>query len=643
MAIQWGAWRYSGGNGMRVGVELDWRAGNYSQNIEHSTAGVRCLVTVYTENQYSYGDDQRLNYGGAIGGGVNFYNGQAGAIIERDSLEFDYTYGPNEYGSSPGKRTVSVSLSGAFNGITPSVSVTTNIPARPIAAPAAPTNPNVSRINDSSHKLTWTNRSTAGEPWDEVQIDREDNNLDNWARLANVHGGAYQYTDSETYPDMEFQWRVRAKNSAGTSPWTTFDTRWTTPGAPTNCSRATSGADQVVSWVNRVAYNDYETEVWREDVDAGSWERIATVPDGVSSYRDVAPDPAKAWRYRVRAKTSPLVADLGSPTLWSDYSGETSATLGATSPPSAPTDLSPNGTMVVPSLQLTMTWDHNPTDGTLQTKYRYRWREQGSTSWVYQGSATSSSSESHTFPAGSFPNDSQIEVQFMTWGADPTGSNWSASAILITTANPNALREAKRVLMIDLDTTQTETGPQGALVPTGGMIDFGGILAPAGWLLCDGSVQSRTTYADLFAVIGTKYNTGGESSSQFRLPDYRDRTSVGASSSKPLGSSGGAASVILSESNLPPHRHNMDHNHDDVTGDGKHDHQFRYGSGAGGNFNQYAPGNGLQGTSSWIIAVGTGDHTHNVPTRYQDTGSTGGGNGFSVQNPYVASTKIIKV
>jgi microcystin-dependent protein len=45
---------------------------------------------------------------------------------------------------------------------------------------------------------------------------------------------------------------------------------------------------------------------------------------------------------------------------------------------------------------------------------------------------------------------------------------------------------------------------------------------PDGWLLCDGSTQSRTgQYSPLFAVIGTTYENAGDSGSVFRLPDYR--------------------------------------------------------------------------------------------------------------------------
>ncbi|WP_054912377.1 tail fiber protein [Pseudomonas sp. NBRC 111127] len=42
-----------------------------------------------------------------------------------------------------------------------------------------------------------------------------------------------------------------------------------------------------------------------------------------------------------------------------------------------------------------------------------------------------------------------------------------------------------------------------------------------GWLKCTGTTLNRTAYSKLFAVIGTRFNTGGESSLEFRLPDWR--------------------------------------------------------------------------------------------------------------------------
>jgi len=56
-------------------------------------------------------------------------------------------------------------------------------------------------------------------------------------------------------------------------------------------------------------------------------------------------------------------------------------------------------------------------------------------------------------------------------------------------------------------------------VPTGSIITFPINIVPTGFLECNGAILSRTTYADLFAVIGTTY--GYTSSSNFKLPDLR--------------------------------------------------------------------------------------------------------------------------
>ena len=55
-------------------------------------------------------------------------------------------------------------------------------------------------------------------------------------------------------------------------------------------------------------------------------------------------------------------------------------------------------------------------------------------------------------------------------------------------------------------------------IPVGGIIQFGGALAPTGYLKCDGSTVSRTTYADLFSVIGTTYGIGNGTTT-FKLPN----------------------------------------------------------------------------------------------------------------------------
>lgn len=62
--------------------------------------------------------------------------------------------------------------------------------------------------------------------------------------------------------------------------------------------------------------------------------------------------------------------------------------------------------------------------------------------------------------------------------------------------------------------------------PPGVVADFAGASAPAGWLLCYGQAVSRTTYAALFAAIGTAHGAG-DGSTTFNLPDARDRARIG--------------------------------------------------------------------------------------------------------------------
>jgi microcystin-dependent protein len=111
------------------------------------------------------------------------------------------------------------------------------------------------------------------------------------------------------------------------------------------------------------------------------------------------------------------------------------------------------------------------------------------------------------------------------------------------------------------------------LMPTGSLMPYAGASAPTGYLLCDGAAISRTTYATLFALVGTTYGSG-DGSSTFNIPDLRGRViagqdDMGGSSANRLtgltggvdgdvlGGSGGAEGVTLTaaESGLPDHTH----------------------------------------------------------------------------------------
>lgn len=111
----------------------------------------------------------------------------------------------------------------------------------------------------------------------------------------------------------------------------------------------------------------------------------------------------------------------------------------------------------------------------------------------------------------------------------------------------------------------------GSGVPTGVMMPYGGTTAPTGWLLCDGSAVSRTTYSALFTTLGVAYGAG-DGSTTFNLPDLKGRVPVGkdnmggsaanrvttAGSSidgATLGATGGAQNVQLTSAQNGAHTH----------------------------------------------------------------------------------------
>lgn len=81
-----------------------------------------------------------------------------------------------------------------------------------------------------------------------------------------------------------------------------------------------------------------------------------------------------------------------------------------------------------------------------------------------------------------------------------------------------------------------------------------GSTAPEGWLLCNGQAVSRTTYANLFSVLGTTYGQG-DGSTTFNVPDLTGRVPVGANSTYPLAGKGGEAAHALTSAENGPHTH----------------------------------------------------------------------------------------
>lgn len=167
-----------------------------------------------------------------------------------------------------------------------------------------------------------------------------------------------------------------------------------------------------------------------------------------------------------------------------------------------------------------------------------------------------------------------------------------------------------------------------AAAPTGVILPYGGSSAPPGYLLCQGQAVSRSTYAFLFAVLGTRYGAG-DGSTTFNLPDMRGRVMVGLDTAQAefnaLGNAGGAKTHTLTEAEMPAHQHSA-------------------------GLPLILPGRGP--TGSWGEATKTGGPWQN----YQNGGSSpdtlgpakitvrpaGGGQAHNNLQPYITLNYIIK-
>ena len=68
--------------------------------------------------------------------------------------------------------------------------------------------------------------------------------------------------------------------------------------------------------------------------------------------------------------------------------------------------------------------------------------------------------------------------------------------------------------------------------------------APSGFLLCNGQTVSRSTYAALFAILGVVFGSG-DGSTTFTLPDYRNKTVLGAGDLYAVAATGGSKDAVV--------------------------------------------------------------------------------------------------
>jgi len=93
-------------------------------------------------------------------------------------------------------------------------------------------------------------------------------------------------------------------------------------------------------------------------------------------------------------------------------------------------------------------------------------------------------------------------------------------------------------------------------VPAGMQMYFGGLVAPSGFLVCNGGAYKQADYPYLYGAIGVRYGTGN-GIDEFQVPDLGGRVVVGVGSGYQVAEAGGSEDVTLTEENMPSHAHTI--------------------------------------------------------------------------------------
>jgi microcystin-dependent protein len=135
----------------------------------------------------------------------------------------------------------------------------------------------------------------------------------------------------------------------------------------------------------------------------------------------------------------------------------------------------------------------------------------------------------------------QTDTGNLTVSGNFTANNAATFAVSPTAPTPTTGDNTTK-----LATTQFVQTIALGLAFTGSILMWPTASAPSGYLLCDGTAVSRTTYATLFALFGTTFGTG-DGSTTFNLPNYTNRMPYGTT----VGATGGSSTTTISQANIP--------------------------------------------------------------------------------------------
>lgn len=223
-------------------------------------------------------------------------------------------------------------------------------------------------------------------------------------------------------------------------------------------------------------------------------------------------------------------------------------------------------------------------------------------------------------------------------------------------------------------------GDTALYLPVGTIMPWSKATVPAGFLYCDGQSVLRTAYADLFALITTTF--GSVDSNHFNVPDFQDRSAIGASNNRTFASKNSAALAaqtpnitfssatqnmtvsdninVTASANvpIPAHTHHMasneafdgtNNNHNSASSNSQvalvgspNDVNFRYHL----ESSNFVAARGKTGNPIGGSNNSNGSHSHNisgnVAASFNQSNLNAGASAVDIENPYLAIRYMIK-
>lgn len=435
MGIVWSG--YSGG--LAVGIDVSQSPATVSS----TTSSVNLTVDYYVRAQpgWTHNSWGTLSFGGAFSGSHRFaYNNASGGHSSTAHPIYSRSITVGTVEGASVSRSFNASVSGWWNGASPSVSASHTVPARPVSSSSGSSSgsdsggssgysesnnpyyrPSSVTVTTNSDRSMFTVSWTGGHG-KHLEVDRKLQPNGKFTTLAKMPTGSGSFVDRHPEPDSEYKYTVWGIDYSNSPHGESSDTVFTRPHAPTNVRAVRVSENSIrIAWDDASTLRDRSFEVYDNGLLVGS---VASSPFTHTNVQDV--------HHSYTVKT--VVRDhLGK--VLSAPSAAVEATL--LTRPHAPV---PVAVLAYGITRRTfpVRWTYSNVDETKQTRYQVRYKKHNAQAWTTLGVSVSPRGE-HSFVFPQEPDSFLWQVR--VWGDFKPGledgaSEWSQPAVVFLAEEP---------------------------------------------------------------------------------------------------------------------------------------------------------------------------------------------------------------